>query len=91
MVKFNVDRMHDYKGKTFGGDPVRFNIGGDDYSGQGHPSAGKDIRDGLRAKGWKEQPTKTGTMMIHPDGKVRVRFEPHGKRKERTYIEPHRS
>jgi hypothetical protein len=90
MVDYNVNRMHDYSGKEiFGKDhPVKFNKGGNDYSGQGHPADGAAIREGLKSKGWTEKPTATGTSMIHPDGKVRVRWEPHGKRSDRSYIEP---
>jgi hypothetical protein len=89
MIDYNVDRMHDYAGKgTFSGSPVKFNKGGNDYSGQGHPADGVLVREGLKSKGWTEKPTATGTTMVHPDGKAQVRFEPHGKRSERTYIEP---
>lgn len=89
MVDFNVSRFHDYTGAEVYGVAMEFS--GDSrrgYAGQGRPADGYDIRMGLRLLGWTERPTPSGTRMVHPDGMVQVRFEPHGQCSERTYFEP---
>lgn len=84
MIAYNVLAAHDYNA----GDARRFDTGGNDYSGQGKPADGRMIRKGLADLGWTEHLTETGTRMVHPDGLVQLRFEPHGDKSERTYFEP---